>query len=98
MITDSQFSRNLNAELNQPGATPDSVWNFFVASVTPFGIPAADLTRAAFEPLWFDGTNLQTQSDSSPKSVGAALSPPLVYFPGPCPDGILVNDLMARLP
>lgn len=98
MVADSQLSRDLNAVLNQPGQTPNSVWNQFVALAAPFGIQAGDLDRAKLEPLWLQGGVLQPQFDASPDSVGVALTPPLLYIPGPCPNGALQTNFMSKLP
>jgi hypothetical protein len=97
LVTDSQLSRDLTATLNQPAQTPDGVWSFFTAAVAPFGITGGDIDRAKLEPLWMEEGVLQPQFDSSHESVGGALQPPLVYDPGPCPNGVLENDFMSKL-
>jgi hypothetical protein len=98
MVSDSQFSRDLNATLNQNGQTPDKVFQAFVKLAVPFGITAGELDRAKLELLWLQGGVLQPQFDNTADSVGDALSPPLVYSPGPCPDGTLQASLMNKLP
>jgi hypothetical protein len=98
LVSDSQLSRNLNAQLNQPGQTPDTMWNYFLGQVGSLGVAPADLTRASVEPLWLAGGVLQPQFDNSHTSVGTAFSPPLVYVPGPCPNGVLQQAVMNNLP
>jgi hypothetical protein len=104
LVTNSQLNSDLNAQLNQPGQTPNGFWTALMNSVAPLGITAADLTdpagvnRTTLEPLWLQGGVLQPQVTQDAQSIGVALSPPLTYMPGPCPKGVLQSDFMQRLP
>jgi hypothetical protein len=98
LLTDSQLSRNLDAVLAKPGQTPDGMWTYFMNSVGPFNISPADLTRSKVETLWLKGGVLQPRVDASPVTVGNAFTPPLMYSPGPCPNGTLQTNFMSNLP
>jgi hypothetical protein len=99
MVSRSTFARNLNAQLASAQQTPDTVWTYFLNAVRPLGIAAVELNRMKMQELWTDDNGeLDGPFDADHVSVGEALSPPLTYDPGPCPDGVLVTTFMNRLP
>ncbi|MGI8743767.1 MAG: hypothetical protein ACR2NN_14560 [Bryobacteraceae bacterium] len=89
LSSNSKLRHDLNAKLKDPHMSADQFFDNAVKPMLqgpPFNLPAASVDKATLQPLWVTGGQKRDELDSSAATLGDVLSPPLSYFPGPCPD------------